>query len=451
MCSENENIGSDFYTNGHPNREQTTIAFILLPEQSAYNATFALAKTLKKRGYRVIYVGPDKYFTHVLAQKLEYYVVRLNQGVWTLNYPTLSRNRRICLKRKNFYTDLWDSFSEYEYVLTSQNVNLILLDSIFSSLTLPALKSRIPVLIFNTSLASTFNFRCPPVFSGLSSKCNPAWLSVFRNALVWIYYLARPWYRIQQGKLYWLRAGVLPPRSFSKSVKKLGGKVNWTEYGPRLDTAELIASPMEFDFPQSNFKRPRIYIGSCVDVTRREIDVNCGELDVEKPLLYCSLGTYSHAYPYSDRLFKVVIDVLRKRHDLQAILQIGSAKEVESFGLLPPRIKLLKEAPQLQILSKTDIFITHGGLSSVREAIHFGVPMLVFPCWNDQPGNAARVVVHGLGLRGNIRTINHRSLFKMLDEIKDPRFKQALSKMQVVFQRQQSCDLGANFVEKYFH
>ena len=39
----------------------------------------------------------------------------------------------------------------------------------------------------------------------------------------------------------------------------------------------------------------------------------------------------------------------------------------------------------------------------MKEAILLGVPMLVYPRRADQPGNAARVVFHGLGRRGEYR------------------------------------------------
>ena len=34
---------------------------------------------------------------------------------------------------------------------------------------------------------------------------------------------------------------------------------------------------------------------------------------------------------------------------------------------------------QLQVLKHADVFITHGGLNSIREAVHTEVPMLLFP------------------------------------------------------------------------
>lgn len=43
------------------------------------------------------------------------------------------------------------------------------------------------------------------------------------------------------------------------------------------------------------------------------------------------------------------------------------------------------------------LFITHGGLLSITEAIHFGVPLIGLPFFSDQPNNMNRVVKKGFG------------------------------------------------------
>jgi UDP:flavonoid glycosyltransferase YjiC (YdhE family) len=59
----------------------------------------------------------------------------------------------------------------------------------------------------------------------------------------------------------------------------------------------------------------------------------------------------------------------------------------------------------LQILERADVVITHGGLNTIREALVFGVPMVVFPSFGEQPMNAGRVVHHGLGVWGNMLSV----------------------------------------------
>jgi zeaxanthin glucosyltransferase len=42
-------------------------------------------------------------------------------------------------------------------------------------------------------------------------------------------------------------------------------------------------------------------------------------------------------------------------------------------------------------LSRAQLLVTHGGMASVRHALHFGVPSVVLPCSYDNIGIAARL------------------------------------------------------------
>jgi hypothetical protein len=63
------------------------------------------------------------------------------------------------------------------------------------------------------------------------------------------------------------------------------------------------------------------------------------------------------------------------------------------------QFKLLKWAPQDAILNhpNTKLFMNHGGLESIYEAIQSGTPMIVVPYIADQPRNAALVKENGIG------------------------------------------------------
>ncbi|KXN68657.1 glycosyltransferase family 1 protein, partial [Conidiobolus coronatus NRRL 28638] len=56
-------------------------------------------------------------------------------------------------------------------------------------------------------------------------------------------------------------------------------------------------------------------------------------------------------------------------------------------------------APQRAILNHphTKLFMTHGGLDSIYEAIQSGTPMIAIPFVGDQPRNAALIKEHGVG------------------------------------------------------
>ena len=67
------------------------------------------------------------------------------------------------------------------------------------------------------------------------------------------------------------------------------------------------------------------------------------------------------------------------------------------FDYIPSNFILFNGAPQLSILSKVDLFITHGGMNSVNEAIQTNTPMIVIPQLWDQFIVSNQVNKHNLG------------------------------------------------------
>ncbi|KAF7278195.1 hypothetical protein GWI33_008689 [Rhynchophorus ferrugineus] len=66
----------------------------------------------------------------------------------------------------------------------------------------------------------------------------------------------------------------------------------------------------------------------------------------------------------------------------------------------PDNMIISKWLSQQDILAHPNVklFISHGGLLSLTETIHYGVPILVIPVFGDQPANAKRAVAGGYGL-----------------------------------------------------
>ncbi|XP_047511372.1 UDP-glucosyltransferase 2-like [Pieris napi] len=70
----------------------------------------------------------------------------------------------------------------------------------------------------------------------------------------------------------------------------------------------------------------------------------------------------------------------------------------------PKNVHVVHWAPQQSILAhpKTLFFISHGGLLSTTESVHFGVPMITIPVMVDQFANAERVVRKGFAIKVNL-------------------------------------------------
>jgi MGT family glycosyltransferase len=64
---------------------------------------------------------------------------------------------------------------------------------------------------------------------------------------------------------------------------------------------------------------------------------------------------------------------------------------------LPGNPIVVGYAPQVALLRRAALVITHGGLNTRLESLSEGLPLVVVPITNDQPGVAARIAHLGVG------------------------------------------------------
>ncbi len=118
-------------------------------------------------------------------------------------------------------------------------------------------------------------------------------------------------------------------------------------------------------------------------------------------MIYVSLGTI-----FNDQLpfFRAAIEALADG-PWRVVMSIGN--RIDRAAIWPdadgrpfPRnIAIHEFVPQLDVLAKASLCITHGGMNTTSEALWHGVPLLVFPQHGDRHMVAARVVELGAGLR----------------------------------------------------
>ncbi len=156
--------------------------------------------------------------------------------------------------------------------------------------------------------------------------------------------------------------------------------------------AQISQQIREFDFPRR--KRPDTfhYAGPLVRGGARPVAFPWDRLD-GRPLIYASLGTVVNR---NARLYRIVIDACSAIH-AQLVLSLGGAGNLDDYRDLPGNTIVVDFAPQLELLRRATIAITHGGLNSALESLSHGVPLVVIPVSFDQPGVAARVRWVGAG------------------------------------------------------
>jgi UDP:flavonoid glycosyltransferase YjiC (YdhE family) len=143
------------------------------------------------------------------------------------------------------------------------------------------------------------------------------------------------------------------------------------------------------------------YVEPSIDLTREEVPFQLEMTHAaSQQVALCTFGTQAIRYPEVIGKITSLAKAASNLQSVQFIIATGHSATLGELQLkmeLPKNVCLVAHAPQITLLPQCALFITHGGLGGIKEAIYFGVPMLVLPLVNDQPENAARVVYHGLG------------------------------------------------------
>jgi MGT family glycosyltransferase len=113
------------------------------------------------------------------------------------------------------------------------------------------------------------------------------------------------------------------------------------------------------------------------------------------PLIYISLGTLFNNRP---EFFRACLQAFGNA-PYQVVMSIGQHISPATLSPLPSNFIVRAHNPQLALLEKASLFITHGGMNSASESAWYGVPMIVVPQTGDQYFVAQRVEQIGAGLR----------------------------------------------------
>lgn len=209
----------------------------------------------------------------------------------------------------------------------------------------------------------------------------------------------RLWARLPGGNYYY--RALAECVGYPYDARITGRKYYWID---DTETQKLVMCPPQFDFPRR--PQPNVhFIEACVDPTRVGAAFDWTRVDSNQRVVYCALGTQAHKHAAAgQRFLERVVAACSQLPEVSLIVATGPLRIAPAILARASNALVFERVPQLEILQRASVMITHGGLGSVKECLQMGVPMLVCPINPDvdQNGNAARVVFHGLGLRGDV-------------------------------------------------
>ena len=167
----------------------------------------------------------------------------------------------------------------------------------------------------------------------------------------------------------------------------------------------------------------------------------------DRPLIYISLGTVVKG---AASFFQNCIEAFRDER-VEVIISTGQQFRSQKLKNTPENIHVFQSVPQIDVLKQADVFMTHGGMNSISEALVQGVPMVVIPFMADQPVNARRVEELGLGRKLDYRSIDKKALkHTVLSVLSDNCIKNNISKMQSLMKEAPGNKGAADMIVDYF-
>jgi zeaxanthin glucosyltransferase len=345
------------------------------------NPLIALSRQLTARGHRVTFFQKPKLESRVCQQEIRFSSIgkstHCSEKYRGGDGAKSSRSRVGALRNsvRRIVGEMAKSLRETPAAITQAGIDVLIIDEIILSGPTLAQMLDIPYFVVSTSVPLNLGWSV----SGRTSKHrSPASLFLLlENALLQVSALR------MQGPVRWTldayrrKIGLGPIREIQKVFPAM---------------AQITQLPQCMDFPRLRLPHNFYYTGPFVDESARpHIQFPWRQLD-GRPFAYASLGTARAVTPAIFRLIAEACDSL----DLQLVISLGGRGDPEIFDDLPGRPLVVKEAPQLQLLKKAEIVITHSGLNTVLEALMEGKPILAIPIAYDQPAVADRLAWLGV-------------------------------------------------------
>jgi MGT family glycosyltransferase len=174
----------------------------------------------------------------------------------------------------------------------------------------------------------------------------------------------------------------------------------------------IVFSTRFFQPYEQHFEESYLYVGPEIETNRQEEPLEIRK-DEGQLLIYIAVGT---VYRANLQFFQHCLQAFDdKRYSV--IMSVGKAVDPADLDPVPQNFTIKQYVPQLAILQNADVFITHGGMNSISEAVYYGVPMIVVPNTIEQALNAARVEQLNGGLYLEPDRLSDEILFQAVESV----------------------------------
>jgi zeaxanthin glucosyltransferase len=415
------------------------IGFVSMPLSGHLNPMTALARKLQSRGHEIVFIGVPDVEPFAQAAGLDFvpyaekeYPFGAATDAWgqVATMHGLEVAEYTC---REIIPGLIQAGLDYlPAKIVETGVEALVFDTICFFLEMIPISMGMPyVHIWNIHHAD-FSGKTPMCFTSFPYETTPEALA--RNAVV-LEVAARIWSpMVEVAKPY---------------AAKLGLEVNWADPVPMPSKLAIITqTPKEFDFPENPWPEQFVYAGPFHDDRGREpVDFPWEKLTGD-PLIYASLGTLVNGLP---QIYRSILGAVEKLPHVQVVLSVGKKLNLDELGSIPSNVIVVRTAPQIELLKRAALCITHAGVNTALESLGQGVPMVAIPIAYDQPGVAVRIAYHGVGEFVEVADLTVDVLKDLIQTVlENPSYRDKALYFREIISKTRGLDVAAAAIERAF-
>jgi zeaxanthin glucosyltransferase len=232
-------------------------------------------------------------------------------------------------------------------------------------------------------------------------------------------------------------------------ASEVGLSVDWKNPHSTLSPLAWVTQcPREFDFGCAPDFPQFHYAGPLHDGRGRMVFDFPWQQLTGKPIVYASMGTLQNGLV---GIFRSITQAAIGLKELQFVLAVGGQLDPKHLGAVPANVAVVSHAPQIEVLRRSSLCITHAGLNTVLESLSAGVPMIALPITNDQPGVAARIANKNVGVVMSSRQASPENFVKAIKLVLGvPTFRDNAQRVQQTIRRTDGLSVAAGILERAF-
>ncbi|MEO0928454.1 MAG: nucleotide disphospho-sugar-binding domain-containing protein, partial [Cyanobacteria bacterium J06643_13] len=209
--------------------------------------------------------------------------------------------------------------------------------------------------------------------------------------------------------------------------------------------AQISQQPAEFEFPRPGLPSCFHFVGYLDNPASRKPVSFPYEKLTGQPLIYASMGTLQNRLVW---LFQMIAEACMGL-DAQLVISLGGGADPESFPALPGNPLVVGYAPQLELLQRASLTITHAGMNTTLESLSNGVPMVAIPITNDQPGSGSRIAWTGTGEAIPLSKLSLEKLRKAISQVlTEDSYRENAARLQSAIKRAGGVRRAGDIIEQ---